>query len=212
MILGSSFKIYKFGKKKFDFQNIKKKYELSTVNEKKTIKLEDYEINFTSLRLQTFFKKGNSCVKCGRIGKYFKLQKSRKDIKFHLGLWSEDNVQLTKDHIQPKSKGGKNNLKNMQCMCEICNNAKGNINGKINSPIIIYNKYSKFEKYKEELINYQRENNINVFKNLSKFPQFNKHFNYMLMLTKELYEYFEKNPPKKNKIWLKIPKEVKTYF
>jgi hypothetical protein len=36
-------------------------------------------------------------------------------------------VLFTKDHIQPKSKGGSNNLWNLQTMCETCNCEKGSM-------------------------------------------------------------------------------------
>ena len=35
-------------------------------------------------------------------------------------------VLMTKDHIIPVSKGGKNILSNYQTMCELCNLEKGN--------------------------------------------------------------------------------------
>ena len=48
---------------------------------------------------------------------------------FHLNLYGINNgeeVMMTKDHIVPKSKGGSNGLKNMQTMCTVCNEIKGN--------------------------------------------------------------------------------------
>jgi 5-methylcytosine-specific restriction endonuclease McrA len=33
---------------------------------------------------------------------------------------------MTRDHIQPKSKGGPETLENMQTMCTRCNGKKGN--------------------------------------------------------------------------------------
>ncbi len=48
----------------------------------------------------------------------------------HLNLWSQDNngdyCLMTKDHIRPRSRGGSNDLKNLQTMCRVCNNKKGN--------------------------------------------------------------------------------------
>ena len=36
-----------------------------------------------------------------------------------------EEVLMTKDHIEPKSLGGKNSLNNYQTMCTICNCEKG---------------------------------------------------------------------------------------
>lgn len=33
---------------------------------------------------------------------------------------------MTKDHITPKSKGGLDKIENMQTMCIVCNQEKGN--------------------------------------------------------------------------------------
>lgn len=46
-------------------------------------------------------KYGNRCLCCGK-----------------------DNVKLTVDHIVPLSKGGSNNLENVQCLCKSCNSKK----------------------------------------------------------------------------------------
>jgi 5-methylcytosine-specific restriction endonuclease McrA len=35
-------------------------------------------------------------------------------------------VLMTQDHIMPRSKGGANRLENLQTMCCVCNNRKGN--------------------------------------------------------------------------------------
>ena len=44
-------------------------------------------------------------------------------------------IQMTTDHIVPKSLGGTNQRTNLQTMCEICNHSKQNYNN------IDYNKY-----------------------------------------------------------------------
>lgn len=70
------------------------------------------------------FNKNPRCVKCGREIKYAVFKGNAR--RGHINFFSEDGVLMTKDHIKPKSKGGKDNLNNMQTMCEICNSNKGN--------------------------------------------------------------------------------------
>lgn len=84
-----------------------------------------------SQRYTLFFTKGFKCVKCGIEGKYFAKERdpSSNSDKYHLNLYALDEngkeVLMTKDHIIPKSKGGKNKLENYQTMCCRCNNNKG---------------------------------------------------------------------------------------
>jgi len=93
-------------------------------------------VNFASLRLQTFFRSGISCVTCGIQGAFFikelHLYGKKQEPSFppHLNLYALDaeggEVLMTKDHIVPKSKGGPDDLKNLQSMCLPCNVAKDN--------------------------------------------------------------------------------------
>lgn len=82
-------------------------------------------IKVTSKRLQTFYITGTKCVKCGLEAKYFIKEKSRPDEPYHLNLYGVnkygDEVLFTKDHIMPKSKGGKDDITNFQTMCKTCN-------------------------------------------------------------------------------------------
>jgi 5-methylcytosine-specific restriction endonuclease McrA len=84
-----------------------------------------------SLRFHTF-KESLSCFCCGRVGTHFRVQatKNKKGVVnekgYHLGLWSDDDVQMTKDHILPKSLGGTDELSNFQTLCSICNQKKDN--------------------------------------------------------------------------------------
>ena len=90
-------------------------------------------IKMSSLRLQCFAKYGTKCVKCGIEGKYFYKEKGRgSDLDiYHLNLYAIDKngkeILMTKDHIDPKSKGGANDLDNLQPMCQHCNTAKANV-------------------------------------------------------------------------------------
>lgn len=85
-------------------------------------------------RYKTFFTKGYTCPVCGTKGVYFALEcsgdPSNKNHRYHLNLYGinsqGEEVLMTKDHILPKSKGGKNALENYQPMCASCNSKKGN--------------------------------------------------------------------------------------
>lgn len=84
-------------------------------------------VKVSSLRLTTFKVKGTVCVKCGLEASYFAIDQYKKEgPAFNLfGRKNGKEVLFTKDHIYPKSKGGKNCLSNMQTMCERCNQKKG---------------------------------------------------------------------------------------
>jgi len=86
--------------------------------------IQGYLIKVGSLRLRTFKELSCDCVQCGRKGTHFRLQ-GNEDNNPHMGLWSDDNIEMTKDHIIPKSFGGYDSIKNMQTMCARCNNNKG---------------------------------------------------------------------------------------
>lgn len=87
-------------------------------------------INMSSWRYQTFCTSGLVCVRCGIEGKFFAKEKSLEtDARYHLNLYAEQDgkeILMTKDHILPKSRGGKDTLSNFQTMCTICNFNKGN--------------------------------------------------------------------------------------
>ena len=77
------------------------------------------------------FKQNRRCVCCGLEGKYLALEQCRckdEESLFHFnmyGIRDGKEVLFTKDHIVPKSRGGKNTLSNYQTMCVRCNAEKG---------------------------------------------------------------------------------------
>lgn len=89
-----------------------------------------YSVNVGSLRLQTF-KQNRKCVKCGVEGTVMRLELFvRSDpMTPHFNLYHvrEDgySILMTRDHIIPVAKEGKDHLSNLQTMCCICNTEKG---------------------------------------------------------------------------------------
>lgn len=98
-------------------------------NDEAQIKLDGDVIKGNSDRYKTFFTKGIKCVICGIEGDFFAKEKFPFDKSYHLNLYAinenGEEVLMTKDHILPRSKGGKNHISNYQTMCMICNNLKG---------------------------------------------------------------------------------------
>lgn len=88
-------------------------------------------VKMTSQRYQLFASKGVRCVGCGITGQFFGLEKAiNNDVdRYHFNLYGHASdgteVLITKDHIVPKSRGGRNVLSNYQVMCYECNADKG---------------------------------------------------------------------------------------
>jgi 5-methylcytosine-specific restriction endonuclease McrA len=89
-----------------------------------------HRIKVASLRLQCF-KRSTRCVKCGLEGTIisadtFNSKSDRDGTHFNLyAIYEGKSRLMTKDHIIPSSKGGKNHLDNLQTMCDQCNCQKG---------------------------------------------------------------------------------------
>jgi len=93
---------------------------------KLSVDVDGFQVYVHSMRYKTFFQKGFTCTKCGRVGTHFVLVGDDKSKRRHFELFSDDQVLMTKDHIIPVSRGGKDSLDNFQTMCKRCNAAKGN--------------------------------------------------------------------------------------
>lgn len=87
-------------------------------------------VHTKSIRLQCFATTGTICCFCGLQATHFATERHINQERFHLNMYGDRSdgleVLFTKDHITPKSLGGKDLLSNMQTSCEICNSAKGN--------------------------------------------------------------------------------------
>ena len=80
-------------------------------------------------RLKLYYNKGTKCVSCSRIGTKLltvKLKFKNGTTAKHIDIFTDDDVMITVDHIIPLSKGGaREDLDNMQVMCQFCNSKKG---------------------------------------------------------------------------------------
>ena len=91
-------------------------------------------------KLNVFTNKGTECVHCGRVGSIL-LQMELYN-KLFWQLCDKDFVDITLDHIRPRSKGGTNNESNLQPLCSYCNNAKSDA---VNDHIALKKKVIKIE-------------------------------------------------------------------
>lgn len=88
-----------------------------------------FEVKMSSQRYSLFDKKGTTCVSCGLNGTHFHLERNHGEAsRYHFNLYGENDegqeIMITKDHIVPRSKGGKDTIDNYQPMCIICNSKK----------------------------------------------------------------------------------------
>jgi len=74
------------------------------------------------------FRESISCVVCGLDGTIMSLERSpNSEGQPHFNLYAEcsgGRVLMTKDHIEPKSRGGEDAAGNFQTMCTVCNGLK----------------------------------------------------------------------------------------
>jgi 5-methylcytosine-specific restriction endonuclease McrA len=119
-------------KETYTVQEILQHVELNTPKNK-LINFDGDLLKMSSDRYKVFKFKGISCVKCQCVGQYFIKEKGKLDpesFPYHFNLYAinkdGDEILMTKDHITPRSKGGKDHLSNYQPMCATCNSQKGN--------------------------------------------------------------------------------------
>lgn len=125
----------------------------------------NFNVKLSSQRLITF-KHNNVCVCCGITGVKILLQATGDQQSPHFNMYAEDNghdVLMTKDHIIPKSKGGKDELSNYQTMCHRCNETKGSMDiniEQLKELIAIKNSRKSPSEIKQMVLDFLKKHNI----------------------------------------------------
>jgi 5-methylcytosine-specific restriction endonuclease McrA len=90
-----------------------------------------HEVRLQTLRLQVLKRDRGVCQSCGIVGTHFyKERLALSSEPYHLNLYGLNKngheIEMTMDHIVPRSRGGKTELDNCQTLCFKCNQRKAN--------------------------------------------------------------------------------------
>lgn len=160
------------------------------------------EIDMESQRYILFKRDGCKCIKCNLEGAYFAKEKSRgqEDSKrWHFNLYGVKDgkeVLFTKDHIHPRSLGGKDTMDNYQVMCSICNHQKRNVTNEVFMGINFLPKTdSKLSEDKVQVVLNQKDI-LNLITAIKPAPE---HHNYLK--NKNLGDNFSEETVQYNVCW-----------
>lgn len=77
--------------------------------------------------LELYNAKGTACACCEDEGVHLVISSNKKGTAKFFELYTSDWTVMTKDHIVPKSKGGKDRMTNYQPLCRWCNSIKSDL-------------------------------------------------------------------------------------
>lgn len=96
-----------------------------SADKKKKVMFDGHLVKPFSQRYKLFMTKGTTCYACGLEATHFYKEKHGDATSYHFNLYgikkNGDEVLFTKDHIIPRSKGGRNFVSNYDTMCTECN-------------------------------------------------------------------------------------------
>jgi 5-methylcytosine-specific restriction endonuclease McrA len=130
--------------------------EVKSLKYKHGNELDDVIVNLDSDRL-TLFAENSTCVCCGIQGEFYAIEYHTKAemYKPHLNLYAiveGRELLLTKDHIIPLFKGGKNEIANYQTMCQECNMIKSSLDVQASKRLLASLIFTMQKKYESRLI------------------------------------------------------------
>jgi 5-methylcytosine-specific restriction endonuclease McrA len=112
-----------------------KSYVFTARKSKVVSALYDYKINLRINHIVLFEENECKCDICGIKVRYVSIDKDNREDIHKVTLWAIDQtnvpVRMTVDHKLARGLGGKNWVKNMVSMCEVCNQKKSVIESKI---------------------------------------------------------------------------------
>lgn len=186
-------------------------YSKGQKNSENTIQVDGYDVYTHSLRYMTFYQKGCTCSVCGKVGTHFTLDKSsgEDNNRYHFNLRADDGTLMTRDHILPKSKGGRDHISNMQTMCTHCNKAKGNsYDGEIPDKRInnivgvnVDNPEKKVEYYDENRAIYELLNRAKVTQPVTKNQKLSNKLKKSVEVTMTFLNCLNSDVPYHNYLW-----------
>jgi len=113
---------------RFDVESVLMHTDIAATKRLYVINNKEYWVNMDSQRYGVF-KKSIRCKSCGLEANEMRLERFGTDLDHpHFNLYFVDRddkvVLFTKDHIVPRSRGGRDILANYQTMCLPCNEKK----------------------------------------------------------------------------------------
>ena len=111
--------------------DVRKLYREAKNKKTKYLVINGVTVKMSSQRYVVFLEtSGTKCKCCKKEATYFAVERQKGSCEhYFLNLYNKEKkkpeVLMTKDHIIPRSLGGRSTIENYQTMCQTCNSRKG---------------------------------------------------------------------------------------